>query len=135
MYVLGDPICDIPVGDLRRADILDYRERLYGPPDGDRVGGRTANCTMGALKTVLREAFYREEIDRDPTVGIGQIKYKEMEVGVFTTEEINALFRKMPGVWKDLPCYVAFIIAAQAGMRRGEILALRLEQIDLKTHL
>ena len=135
MHILSDPICDIPIGDLRRANILDFRERLFDPRHKPVVGPRTANCTMGALKTVLREAFYREEIDRDPTVGVGQIKYKEMEVGVFTIEEVKALFREVPGVWKDMSCYVAFILAAQTGMRRGEILALRLEQIDLKTHL
>ena len=128
MYILGDPICDIPIGDLRRADILDYRERLFG----SGVGARTANCTMGALKTIIREAFYREEIDRDPTVGVGQIKYKETEVGVFTIQEIKALFREIPGMWQDVSCYAAFILAAQTGMRRGEIIALRWEQIDLE---
>ena len=134
MYVLGDSICDIPVGDLRRADILDYRERLVAQrDDGTRIGARTANCTMGALKTVIREAFYREEIDRDPTVGIGQIKYKETEVGVFTVAEIKALFLQVPGVWGDLQGYVAFILAAQVGMRRGEILDLIWAQIDFET--
>ena len=87
---------------------------------------------MGALKTVLREAFFREEIDRDPTVGVGQIKYKETEVGVFTVAEVKALFREVPGVWKDLPCYVGFVLAAQTGMRRGEVLALIWGQIDFK---
>jgi integrase len=132
MYVLCDPICDIPIGDLRRADILDYRERLWGPREGMRVGPRTANCTMGALKTIIREAFYREDIDRDPTVGVGQIKYKEAEVGVFTIQEIKALFREVPGVWGDMQGYVAFILAAQVGMRRGEILALIWAQIDFE---
>jgi len=133
MYLLDDPICDIPIGDLRRADILDYRERLVAErEDGTRIGARTANCTMGALKIVIREAFYREDIDRDPTVGIGQIKYKETEVGVFSVEEIKALFREVPGVWQDLQAYVAFILAAQVGMRRGEILALIWAQIDFE---
>jgi len=132
MYILGDPVCDIPIGDLKRADILDFRERLFDPEHKPVVGPRTANCTMGALKTVLREAFYREEITRDPTVGIGQIKYKETEVGVFAIEEIKALFREVPGVWQDMSCYTAFILAAQVGMRRGEILALTWQQIDFE---
>ena len=131
-YILGDPVCDIPVGDLRRADILDFRERLFVPRDGKTIGPRTANCTMGALKTALREAYYREDIDRDPTVGIGEIKYKEQEVGVFTVEEIRALFLEAPGVWQDMPCYVAFMLAAFVGMRRGEILALIWGQIDFE---
>ena len=132
MYVLGDPICEIPLEYLRRADILDFRQRLLAPRKGKRIGPRTANCTMGALKTVIREAFYREEISRDPTVGIGEIKYQETEVGVFTIEEVRELFREVPGVWQDLPCYAAFILAAQVGLRRGEILALTWGQIDFE---
>ena len=132
MYILGDLICDIPIGNLKRADILDFRERLFDPAREKPIGARTANCTIGALKIALREAYYREDIDRDPTVGIGQIRYREKEVGVFTTEEVKALFAETPGVWRDLPCYVAFILAAQAGLRRGEILALIWGQIDFE---
>jgi len=87
---------------------------------------------MGALKIALREAYYREEIERDPTMGIGEIKYKETEVGVFTVEEVISLFRDVPGVWRDLSGYVAFILAAQVGLRRGEILALIWGQIDFE---
>jgi integrase len=133
MYLQGDPICDISIGDLKRADILDYRDRLHTPREGKRIGDRTANCTMGALKTALREAYFREEIDRDPTVGIGEIKYEETEVGVFTIKEMRELFRKIPGAWRDLSCYVAFILAAQAGLRRGEVLALIWGQIDFES--
>ena len=132
MYLLGDPICDIPIGDLKRADVLDYRERLFDPDSKNKIGPRTANCTMGALKTILREACYREEIDRDPTVGIGQIKYDEINVGVFTIREVKALFGEVPGVWRDLPCYVAFILAAQVGLRRSEVIALVWGQIDFE---
>lgn len=130
MYLFDDPICTIPLKELHRADILDFRDRLFDPDNDRNIGARTANCTMGALKTVLREAFFREDIDRDPTVGIGEIKYEEIEVGVFSVEEVKALFREVPGVWKDLSCYVAFILAAQVGLRRSEVLALIWGQID-----
>ena len=64
MYILGDPICDIPIGHLKRADILDFRERLFDPQHEPVVGARTANCTMGALKTALREALKKVLIRR-----------------------------------------------------------------------
>ena len=133
MYLFDDPVCEVPLRALRRADILDFRDRLFDPDRENQIGARTANCTMGALKTALREAYYREDIDRDPTVGIGEIKYKEQEVGVFTVEEIRALFREAPGVWQDMPCYLAFMLAAFVGMRRGEILALIWGQIDFES--
>jgi integrase len=47
-------------------------------------------------------------------------------------KEVKALFREVPGIWRDLSGYTAFILAAQVGMRRGEILALRWEQIDFE---
>ena len=132
MYLIGDPICEIPIGDLNRSNILDFRERLFDPDSKNKIGPRTANCTMGALKTILREAYYREEIERDPTVGIGQIKYDEIEVGVFTIREVKALFGEVPGVWQDLSCFVAFILAAQVGLRRSEVVALVWGQIDFE---
>lgn len=132
MYLFIDPICDIPLKELRRADILDFRDRLFDPDRDKQIGARTANCTMGALKTALREAYFREDIERDPTVGIGQIKYEEAEVGVFTMKELKALFHEAPGVWRDFSGYTAFILAAQVGLRRGEILALIWGQIDFE---
>ena len=48
-YILTDPICGIPMGDLKRADILDFRERLFDPRQEPVAGARTANCTVGAL--------------------------------------------------------------------------------------
>lgn len=59
--MLTDLIAEIPLKLLRRADILDFRERLIDPDREESVGARSANCTMGAIKTALREAFYREE--------------------------------------------------------------------------
>ena len=45
MYILGDPVCEIPIGDLRRADILDFRERLFDPDRERKVGARTGGAS------------------------------------------------------------------------------------------
>jgi len=124
-YILTDSISDLPFVTIKRADILDFRSRLL-----KLVGTRTVNRTIGILKIVFKEAFFREEIDRDPTMGIGDVKYAQRERGIFTAGEMRALFAECPGVWRDLRGYAVFSLAAFAGMRRGEILELTWQQID-----
>jgi integrase len=128
-YVLTDEkIARKNVHELRRGDILDFRGRLLEK----KVTDRQANRIIGALKTCLKEGVYREELDRDPTAGIGNIRQEVLERGVFTMDELRALFpAKGNGPWTDLRAYTVFLVAATVGARRGEILALRWRDIDL----
>lgn len=61
--ILKDPIADLPVREIRRADVLDFRSRLLEAGTGPRV----VNRTMAALKVAFREGVFREELERDPT--------------------------------------------------------------------
>jgi len=127
-YVLTDEIARVKVQDLRRGDILDFRQRLRAQGQSDRQASRI----ISALKTCLKEGVYREELDRDPTAGIGNIRQERSERGVFTTEELRTLFPVQgSGPWTDLRAYCVFLVAATVGARRGEILALRWGDIDL----
>ena len=127
-YLCTDGIVNLKIGSIRRADILDFRRRLIEKD----VGTRTINMTIGILKIVLHEALFREDIDRDPTLGIGQLKYEQQEVGVFSRKEMIALFAECPGVWRNLQVYTAFLLAAHCGLRRSETLALVWGQLDLE---
>jgi len=125
-YLFSDPVSSISLGEITRDDILQYRSRLI-----KKLGRtRTVQKAVGILKTILKEAYFREHIDRDPTAGIGKIKYESKETGIFSAEEIRELFREAPGVWGDIKGYCAFLTAATTGMRRGEILALKWKDID-----
>ncbi len=127
-YVLTDKIADLTLSAIRRSHLLDFRSRL-----SEQLGDKrtTINKTMGVVKTIFKEAFFREEIDRDPTQGIGNTKEHRREPGIFTEEEIKQLFPSRSfGPWHDIQDYACFLVAFSTGMRRGEILALRWRRID-----
>jgi len=125
-HLFTDPITKLKLPEIKRAHILDFRERLI-----EKLGyTRTVQKAVSVLKTILKEAYFREDIARDPTAGIGVTKYKPKEIGTFTEEELKQLFpATSPGPWKDLHDYSVFLTAATTGMRRGEILALSWEHV------
>lgn len=106
---------------------MDLRDRLL-----HRTGQSTVNNVMGILKIVFREGFFREELDRNPTEGIGAIKYQKKEAGIFTLDELRRLFVEEPNPWQDRIDYTCFFLTASTGMRRGEVLALRWHSLDLE---
>ncbi len=126
-YIFPDDLlCDKTITEIRRGDIVDFRRRLL-----DRsIGFRTVNVTVGIVKTIFKEALYREDIDRDPTAGVGNIKYKARERGIFTKAELRELFQETPGYWRDLKAYCAGFLMANTGVRTGELLALRWQAIE-----
>ena len=88
-YVLTDRISHKAIEELTRGDIKDFKTRLKR-----RLGTKvnTANKVLGVLKTILKEAYLREDLQRDPTTGVGILKEKRKEAGIFTAEELRALF-------------------------------------------
>ena len=110
--------------EIRRSHVLDLQSRLRGT-----FGNNTLNKVIDTVKTVLAEAYFREDIDRDPGSRIGHIKYPRKEPGVFTVEELRMLFGDRQ-IWRDEADYTCFILAATTGMRKSEILALKWRSID-----
>ncbi len=129
-YVFEDPIAAKPLAELTRADIIDFRSRLLQKLP-DKIN--TVNKVMGTLKTVLKEAMIREDIERHPTFGVGNIKENRQRPGIFTLPEFQLMFpTETLGHWKSLQDHTCFLLAASTGMRRGEILALRWRDLELE---
>jgi len=127
-HILNDPFADKHLSEITRADVLDLRSRLLV-----KNAPATVNKSLGIVKVIFREALYREEINRDPTAGVGRIKERKKERGIFTGEELRALFPDIGyGPWRDIHDYTCFYIAAVTGLRRGEILALRWRHINFE---
>jgi len=106
--------------------VLDLRSKLLA-----KCSPATVNKALGIVKVIFREALYREEINRDPTAGVGKIKERRKERGIFTGDELRALFPDYGyGPWKDARDYTCFFLAAVSGARRGELLVLRWRHIN-----
>ena len=115
------------LSEITRADVLDLRSRLLA-----KNAPATANKALGVVKVIFREALYREEIPRDAAAGVGKVKYRKEERGVFTAEELRRLFPDHGnGPWRDIRDCPCFYLAAVIGLRRGEVLALRWQHIDV----
>ncbi len=129
-YILTDRLADRNLRDLSRGDILDFRQRLL-----QLYSDRQVNRIIGVLKTCIKAGIFRQELEKDPTLGIGAIREKHKERGIFTREELLALFSESPGPWEDLQAYVCFLVAASTGLRRSELLALRWKDLDVDRRL
>lgn len=123
-YILTDSIADMRMMDVKRGDILDFRKRII---QGNELSNRTVNIIVQVLKTVFAEAVYREDLHRDPTAGIGNIRENLKSRGAFTAEELRQLFAEP---WKDYRLYAAFLLSAATGMRTGEVRGATWRQIE-----
>lgn len=124
-HILPDPITKKRLCDLRRDDVLQFRQRM-----NEALKPRAAQLTFTTLKACLGNLFFRELITRNPAQGVGVVNITSSPRGFFTREELTKLFEETPGVWRDLPTYTLFYLAAVSGMRRGELLALHWEDLD-----
>ena len=127
-HVLPHPIAEMRLGDITRGDLIDLQADLVG----EGVGKRSINQIFAALKVVFREAVAREDLDRNPAAHLENIRYQSTERGVFTLDELRRLFPLTPpGPWQGLLDHTMFLLAWTAGMRKGELLALRWANVDL----
>ena len=127
-HVFADPFADKRLSEITRADVFDFRSRLL-----KSCSGATTNKVIDAVKVVLREAVIREELGSDPTEFVRRVRHRKRERGIFTVEELKALFpTRDRGPWKDVCDYTCFFLAAVTGARRGELLVLRWRHVDFR---
>jgi len=110
--------------EITRGDLLDLRKRLRARVlcestrrKGD--GLPTVNKVMAAVKTIFREAYFREDLPANPADGVGDISYEEGGPDIFTLGELRGMFG---GPDPGTLAYRVFKTAAWTGMRCGEIL-------------
>lgn len=132
-HILTDEIADMRLADISRGAILDFRGRILSRLPDQR---NTVNKVIAVLGTILSEAAFREDIKANPSARVGSVKEDRKEAGTFTAAELSAMFPgEGLGPWKDIEDYTCFCLAAETGMRRGELLGLKWGAIDFDAAL
>ncbi len=115
---------------VRRADL----QRLADYLNEEReLTPRMVQRVMQAAKVPLRWAATREMIPRDPTLGLSLPKCEhDTERGILSLEEVIAIADlELPD--RNRRDKVILLLAALAGMRRGEIRALQWRDVDFES--
>jgi integrase len=110
------------LGDIIAADI-DAFINYMGDMD---LSASRKNVVIKAGTKPLRWAFAKGKIDKDPTRGHIMFSGEERKRDILSPTVAAAVFR---AVWKDEMAKLANMLAAVTGMRRGEIIALRFQDI------
>ena len=85
---------------------------------------------VSVLRGCLDEAFYDEAIEKNNIDLLRAIKSQKPEINPFSAKEVKKLLKYSKG-WFRVYLFVAFY----TGMRTGEILALELKDIDLRSNI
>ena len=107
---------------ITRQDLKDFSLSLA---EGG-LAPASVNKIMAVGNTCLSWAFREGLIPADPTLGLVNFSGEAKKRGVLTPLEARALFAAR---WKDRRAYAASLLACTTGMRAGEVLALRQEDI------
>lgn len=78
---------NIPLNEIRRADVLDLRSRLVK----SGLGLNTINKTIITVQGILSEAHYRQDLSFNPADNLGTLHYEKQEKVKLEAEEIRQL--------------------------------------------
>jgi integrase len=112
------------LSEITRSDLKTFRLHLAAPEFA--LSPLTRNHILNVGTKALKWAAANDLIKNDPTVGLARFAGKAKKRGVLTPEEASALFKLD---WKDERVKLVNRIAATTGLRVGEILALRADDI------
>lgn len=130
-YVKDSPLYSIKIAELKALQVQRYYNSLFNT-------GKSRNIIENLnklLKQFLNYAVDEGYLDKNPCVGKkivipGEKKHRE-EVQHFTDEEIESLISNLRGDrYREL-----ILLSLGTGLRRGELLALTWEDIDLRNNI
>lgn len=101
------------------------RAELYG----EELSGQTVRGIHTTLHAALNKAVEEKLIFRNPTDGCKLPSAKSREMKVLTPEEIQRLLIQA----REDGCYELLLLELSTGLRRGEICALKWDDLNFKT--
>jgi integrase len=114
---------------LRPANVAKWHGELL--KSGNKRGGPLAARTVGHAHRVLHRALARavetEVLSRNVAAAVSPPKVDAAEIEILDAKQIDDLQIKLDGH----PLYPIAVTSLGTGMRRGELLALRLSDVDL----
>jgi integrase len=119
----GDRVLDALTPDAVEVFLNQIRDK---GPKGQPLAPATLNRYMACLKTIVNRALTNNLIDRNPIRGVKLFKENNIRDRVLTREEYQRL---LAACSEHLVPMVT--LAYQTGMRKGEILGLRWDQLNL----
>ena len=120
----------LKVQKLRSQDIrLMYGQLLNtGRDDGQGLSPQTVRHVHRVLHSALKSAVESELIATSPTATIKAPKVVPPEIEILKSEQIKHVMESL----RDHPVYPLMLTALGTGMRRGELLALRWQDVNLE---
>lgn len=98
-------------------------------PQGKPLSSRTIKYIYSTINTVLKKAAAERIISFNPAETVEIPKQKKREIKPLTFEEVKKFLNSN----KDDPYYAGFLLAIYSGVRLGELLGLRWEDIDFSS--
>jgi integrase len=108
---------------IGRADLQDFADRLLA----QGLGASTLRNTVMPLRAIFRRALARGDIAINPTRSLELPAVRGRRDRIASPDEARALIETLPA--SD---HALWATASYAGLRRGELMGLDWEQIDLK---
>lgn len=130
------------LSDLSKQNLLSWRNELhergtFAEPTTDENGNKippktiapvTQNKVRQAVWTALQWAVDMDMLPVHPGQGIRRVAESKTERKIFEREELGKLFTVQ---WEDIRVYAACMLAAETGMRLGEVRGLLFENLHL----
>ena len=117
------PLADIPLLALTPRTVRDWHAQALRGPGGNTSIGQAYRFLRAVLNTAVREGIITKNPCQIPGAGASPAKRRT----VATPEQVAALVDAIPGPYK-----AAVLLAAWGGLRRGEILALHRDDLELE---
>lgn len=111
------------LSELKPLTIQDFYNNLFNEKG---LSGSSVQKIHTLVKDSLKKAVKWELLHKNPADAVDRPKSERHEVEVWNVEEINRFLKFA----ESDPLYIAFHIAISTGMRQGEILGLRWQDID-----
>ena len=119
---------DMNVSDFNYDDAEDFQEYLFD----EGLSPGSVKSYIKKVKTVFNWAWFKGYREGDPFSGLRLPKIPQSEIHVYSNAELTAMLasandirQKNPIMWR-----ARIVAAASAGLRRGEVLNLKVNDVD-----